>query len=138
MNFSEILLRVVLAIGGAFALYTGFDFAAGGMQSLQLQGEAPTFTITDPAGFYERDSHSRFLGGVWMGVGLVFLSAAGWLQTVKPALIACIGFIFLGGLARFTTPEMHVLFEPAVIGSLTAELMGMPLLYLWVTRTRAA
>lgn len=137
MSISEIVLRGVLVFGGAFVVFTGIDFAFGGIISLGLEGKALPASIAAVEGFHERDSHTRFLGGVWLGVGLVFLAAAVRLQALKSALLASIALIFIGGLARFTTGAPEVLVEPAIAVSLGLELIGMPVLYYWVSRVRA-
>jgi len=138
MPMNEVILRIVLVIGGAFAAFTGFDFAVGGIRSLGLEGPVLSLTATDPHGLDVRDSHARFLGGVWMTVGLVFLASAARLHALKVALLACTVMIFIGGVSRFSTGVPEVLFEPAIIGSLTAELIGMPILFYWVWNTRRA
>lgn len=136
MPAHEIALRVVLVLGGAFIVATGIDFAAGGIASLGIEGPRDFFTVTNQHAFDVRDNHTRFIGGVWLGVGLVFLAAAAWLQALKPALLACIGFIFLGGLARLGTQQFDLVLGPEIVPSLAAELIGMPLLFLWVWRTK--
>jgi hypothetical protein len=40
----------------------------------------------------------------------------------------------VGGLARFTAMRPDIVFGPDIVGSLVAELVGMPLLWLWVSR----
>jgi hypothetical protein len=138
MTSNEAVLRAALAIAGGFIVFTGLDFTVGGIASLGWQGTRPFFEITDVTAFHERDSHVRFLGGLWLGIGLIFAASAVKLRALTPVLLACIALIFLGGLARFTTGEPHVLFGPAIAGSLAAELIGMPVLFYWVGRVSAA
>lgn len=138
MPLSEIILRVVLVVGGAFAVFTGFDFAVGGIRSLGLEGPVLSLTTTDSHALDLRDSHARFLGGVWLTVGLVFMASAVRLQSLRVALLASTVMIFMGGVARFSTYAPEVLFDPAIMGSLTAELIGMPVLFYWVWNTRRA
>ena len=128
---NEIVLRFVVAVGGAFAVFTGADFA--------LHGIAPAganfLTVTDQQAFDARDSHTRFLGGIWLGVGLVFIAASVWFASLKTALLASIALIFVGGLARATAMQTIFALVPETAGSLAVELIGMPLLALWVWRT---
>jgi hypothetical protein len=138
MPINEVILRVVLAVAGAFVVFTGFDFAVGGIRSLGLEGPVLSLTATDPHALDLRDSHTRFLGGVWLTVGLVFLASAARLHALKVALLASTVMIFIGGVARFSTGVPEVLFDPALIGSLTAELIGMPVLFYWVWNTARA
>jgi len=132
MPFSEIALRVVLAFAGAFVVATGIDFAVGGIASLGIEGPRDFFTVTNQHAFEVRDNHTRFIGGVWLGVGLVLLTAAVWLKALKPALLACIVLIFIGGIARFSAQRIDLVLGPEIVGSLIAELVGMPVLFLWV------
>jgi len=138
MPINEIILRIVLVIGGAFAVFTGFDFAAGGIRSLGLEGPVLSLTAPDPHALDARDSHTRFLGGVWLTVGLVFIASAIRLQALRVALLASTVMIFMGGVARFTTYAPEVLLDPAITGALTAELIGMPVLFFWVWNARRA
>lgn len=136
MPIHEIALRAVLMLGGAFIVATGFDFAVGGIASLDFEGPRDFFTVTNQHAFDVRDNHTRFIGGVWLGVGLVFISSALFLQALKPALYASIALIFLGGLARFSAQQIDLVFSPEIAPSLAAELIGMPLLWLWVRQTK--
>jgi hypothetical protein len=139
MPAQEIALRVVLVLGGAFIIATGLDFVLGGIASL-FEGPRDFFTVTNQHAFDVRDSHVRFIGGVWLSLGLVFVAAAAWFAALKPALLSCIVFIFIGGLARLSTQQFDLLFGPEIAPSLAAELIGMPLLFLWarLTKPRAA
>jgi hypothetical protein len=138
MPTNEIALRIILVVGGAFAVFTGFDFAAGGIRSLGLEGPVLSLTATDSHALDARDSHTRFLGGVWLTVGLVFIASALRLQALRVALLAAIVMIFVGGVSRFSTYAPQILFDPAISGALVAELIGMPILFFWVWNTRRA
>jgi hypothetical protein len=138
MALGEVLLRVVLVVAGAFIVFTGADFALGGIVSLGLEHPPLAVTFEDEHAFHVRDSHTRFIGAVWLGVGLVFLASVVRLQALKTALLACVVFIFIGGLARFSAGHPEILFSSAVLPSLLLELVGMPVLFYWVSRTRTA
>lgn len=128
-------LRAVLAAVGLFIAYTGVDNAFGGIASLGFQSGTEFFTVTDDASFAVRDSNVRFLGGLWTGMGLLFVAGAVWLRALKPAVCAAIALVFVGGLARFTSMNTGPLFGGVLTGSLIAELAVMPLLLLWTLRT---
>ena len=132
-----LMLRVVLAAAGAFILFTGVNVGLGGIATLGLQGSRDFFTVTDPAAFAAQDSHVRFFGGLWLGVGLVFAAGAVRPRTLRSALLLCCGLIFVGGLARFSALQPQVMFGPQLAGSVVAELLGMPLLAVWVARLRS-
>ncbi len=140
MAVGESLLRLVLVLGGGFILLTGVDVGLGGITTLGLMGPKDFVTIADPHAFSVHDSHVRFLGGLWIGVGLAFLGGAIWLQSFKPALYLAYAAIFVGGLARLTSQPQDILFAGEIAGSLAAELIGMPLLFVWTwfTHRRAA
>lgn len=137
MSAQQIALRIVLALGGAFIVATGIDFAAGGIASLGIQGPRDFFSVTNQHAFDVRDNHTRFIGGVWLSVGLVFLAAAIWLTALKQALLASIVFIFIGGLSRFSAGQFDLVLGPEIAPSLALELIGMPLLFLWVYATKS-
>ncbi|WP_310541797.1 DUF4345 domain-containing protein [Phenylobacterium sp.] len=132
-----LLLRAVLALVGAFILYTGVNVALGGMATLGLQGSRDFFTVTDVGAFRAQDSHIRFFGGLWLAVGLVFAAGAARPHALRATLMFCCGLIFVGGLARFSALQPEVMFGPQLLGSVAAELIGMPLLALWLRALRA-
>lgn len=132
----ELALRITLSLAGAFIVFTGVNIGLGGMATLGLMGSRDFFAVTDGAAFHVQDSHVRFLGGLWLGVGLIFLASAMRLQALKPTLLVCCTLVFVGGLARFSAMQFDVLFGPRLIGSLAAELLGMPALYIWILATK--
>lgn len=127
-------LRVVLLLAGAFIVFTGLNIALGGIPTLGWQGQTAFFQVTDGTAYLAQDSHVRFLGGLWTAVGIFFMVAARKPSAHKPALVLAYAAIFLGGMARFSQLEFGTLFGPDIVGSLAAELIGMPLLWLWTRR----
>jgi Domain of unknown function (DUF4345) len=127
-------LRVALGLLSAGFLYTGIDNAFGGVMTLGLQGLRDFAQISDPVQFAIRDSHVRFLGGVYMlmgvAVGLSAIQLRRFHDALRLALIAAVA----GGLARFTQLDLSVTFGPGVLVPLLAELVLMPLLYVWAER----
>lgn len=135
MNRSSIALRAALAVAGFAVIVTGIDNAFGGIASLGFQSGRDFFTVTDQAAFAVRDSNVRFLGGLWIGVGMVFLAGALWLRALKPAVCAALALVAIGGLARFTAAGPFPV--DTLGGALVAELAIMPLLLWWTLRTPA-
>ena len=133
-SISPIALRVVLVLGGLFIVFTGINVGFGGMATLGLQGASDFFQVTSEPAYLAQDSHVRFLGGLWLGVGLLFLVSVFDLPRFRPLLNLAFALIFIGGLMRFTMMRPDILFGPDIAGSLAAELVGMPLLYLWLSR----
>lgn len=131
---SLIALRIVLLLAGAFTAYAGFNKAFGGIHTLGWQGESRFVEVTNEHAFLVQDSHLRFLAGVYSALGLLFLAAAVDPRRFRGALrVACV-LIFLGGLARLTQMRADVTFGPDLMGSMIAELVGMALLYVWVSK----
>lgn len=128
-------LRVMLVLAGAFIVFTGLNVALGGIPTLGWQGQTAFLEVTDSAAYSAQDSHVRFLGGLWTAVGLLFIVAARSPAAYRSALLFAYVAIFLGGLARLSQLDLDTLFGPDIVGSLAAELIGMPLLFLWTRRT---
>lgn len=75
-NAGRIGLRVVLVLAGTSILLTCINVAFGGIRTLGWQGERMFFDVTNQSAFLAQDSHVRFLGGLWLGVGLFFIVAS--------------------------------------------------------------
>ena len=125
-------LRIVLVIAGLAIATTGIDVGFGGIATLGWQGSATFVAATDPAAYAVHDSHVRFLGGVWLALGLAVAFAARDPRRYRAQLKMAFALVFAGGLARIGQFDAAVLFGPDIIGSLVAEIVGMPLLYLWL------
>lgn len=134
MAFSETAFRTVLLAVGLVIVWTGINVGLGGIATLGLQGPTDFVAVTDPQAFAAQDSHVRFLGGLWLGVGLLLAAAAWRLRALKPAVQVALVLIVIGGLARFSALRPDVLFGPQIVGSFLAEVALMPLLLLWSTR----
>lgn len=132
---STVLLRLVLAAAGGFIVFTGVNIGFGGMRSLGRLGSNQFLTVTDSTAFAVQDSHVRFVGGVWLALGLTFMAGAVRLASLRKLLLFGCGLIFLGGFARFSSGDLGSLVSPRLIGSLGAELIGMPVLALWIWRS---
>ncbi len=132
---NAIALRVVLILAGLIIIFTGVNTAFGGMLTLGWQGQTTFFEVTDQHSYLVQDSHIRFLGGLWMGMGLLFIFAARNVERHQNVLKFALVLIFLGGLARFSQMQLDITFGKEIVGSLVAELVGMPLLYFWLSRT---
>lgn len=132
---NAIALRVVLILAGLIIIFTGVNTAFGGMLTLGWQGQTTFFEVTDQHSYLVQDSHIRFLGGLWMGIGLLFIFAARNVERHQNVLKFALVLIFLGGLARFSQMQLDITFGKEIVGSLVAELVGMPLLYFWLSRT---
>jgi Domain of unknown function (DUF4345) len=125
---SDAAIRSGLAVLGALSVYVSADTVFGGVATLGLQGPTDFFTVTDSAAFAVRDSHVRFLGAVWLGVGVVFMAGAVWLRGMRDALMLACALAFVGGLARFTSMSPDELFASGLGVPLIIELVVLPAL----------
>lgn len=128
-------LRLVLALAGVGIVLLGIDNAAGGIATLGWQVSPDFFSIDDSHAFAVRDSHARFLGGVWLAMGIVFVAAALRPMPLARTVPVLCGAIFFGGLLRFTqVQDLPVLISGDILPSLALELILFPLIGLWTVR----
>jgi len=133
-RLGDLALRIVLALSGGFTVYAGLNKALGGIRTLGWQGEPRYFEVTDEMAFLVQDSHVRFLAGVYTATGLIFLLGAIDPRRFRtPVGVAC-ALILLGGLARLSQMRPEVTFGPALLFSMVAELVLMPVLWWWTAR----
>lgn len=131
-NISSLGLQVVLVLAGVVVCITGINLAFGGIRTLGWQGAFDFIQIIDERRFLAQDSHIRFLGGVWLSIGLLFIIGAANINKFQAALKFAIIATFIGGLARLSQTNLDVTFSADIIGSWLAEVVGMPLLYFWL------
>jgi len=134
VTHNERLFRVVIFLLGLVVLWTGVNVGFGGIATLGLQGPTDFVAAIDADAYAAHDSHVRFLGGLWLGVGLLFVAGAWRLRVFKPAVQTALALTVVGGLARFSALRPDVQFGPQILGSFIAEVALMPLLLLWSTR----
>jgi hypothetical protein len=118
MTLSNMLLRLVLLLGGAYIVFAATDFAAGGIISLGLIEPKLAPTIADVPGFD-------------------ILASAIWFQRLRVTLLAITFMMFAGGVARFSTGHPDILFGPHVLGGLALEIIAMPILFYWIWHSEA-
>jgi len=133
LTLSERAFRAAIFILGLVALWTGANVALGGIATLGLQGPTDFVAAVRVDACAAHDSHVRFLGGLWLGVGLLFLAGAWKLRPLKPAIQTALVLTIIGGLARFSALRFDVQFGPDILGSFLAEVILMPLLLWWST-----
>ena len=133
-SLSSWTLRVVLALVGVGFIYTGIDNAFGGIMTLGWQGLRDFAQVANPDQYLIRDSHVRFLGGVYLLMGVVTALSATRPAKFKAMVQLILIAVFAGGLARFSQMDLSVTFGPGVLVPLVIELAIIPLLYIWVSR----
>ncbi len=134
-NRLNILLRIVLAVVGALVIFLGLNVGIGGIPTLGWQGPSDFINVTIEHLFAAQNSHVRFLGGFWLGGGLILLAAAMALGKFKSAAITVCAMAFVGGIIRVIGADTSVLFSAAIAPSLGFELVGFPLLAVWIYRS---
>jgi hypothetical protein len=134
---SKTAFRVVLVALGAISAFVALNVALGGLHTLGWQGPTDYVQVIDPDGFSVRDSHARFYGGVYAGIAALLVIAARDIAKYRQTLSFVFGIIFLGGLARISQSEPSVMFGPDLLVSSVVELVGMPLLLIWLRRLTA-
>ena len=96
-----VVLRILLAIMGVVIIWLGLNIGLGGIATLGWQGPSDFFTITNKAAFHVQDNHVRFIGGVWLGVGMFFIAGAILLHQLSSVLKALVHGVY----RRFSAPE---------------------------------
>lgn len=134
---SFMVLRFLLALCGAGIVFLGLNVGFGGIATLGWQGPTDFVAAVDGAAFAVQDSHVRFLGGVWLGVGGLFLLGALVFRKFTSVLIALCGLIFVGGFVRMSAFDPALLFGADIGPSLFAELIIFPGLALWIWRAQS-
>jgi hypothetical protein len=136
MHPARLALRAALALCGAAIVFLGLNVGLGGIETLGWQGGGEFIAVTDAGAYAIRDSHIRFIGGVWLGVGLAFLAGALLFDRLRTALIVLCGLVFVGGLTRLAGGDAALVTSAAIMPSLVLELVLFPLLGLWIVKGR--
>jgi len=131
----SIALRVLLIVLGVLNLLIGINVGFGGILTLGLQGQTKFFEIINEHGYLVQDSHIRFFGGLFGGIGLFLILASTNLRKYQMALNLVFAVIFIGGLARFTMLRADIVFGREIVVSLFVELVMMPIFYIWLSKT---
>lgn len=126
------LLNLVVVIVGAAIVFLGLNIGLGGIKTLGWQSTRDFVAITDAATFHAQDSHIRFIGGVWFGVGAAFIIGGFAMRMFRPTLVILCVMIAIAGLFRLSGMDSGVIFTVEVAPSLAFELLGFPLLAWWL------
>lgn len=132
-----VVLRLILALCGAGIVFLGLNVGFGGIATLGWQGSPDFVVATDAYAYSVQDSHVRFLAGVWLGVGGLFLFGALLFKWLTSVLMVLCGLIFVGGLVRMSAFDSTPLLSGDIAPSLFAELFIFPGLALWIARAQA-
>jgi len=127
-------IRILFIVLGLINIFLGINVAFGGILTLGWQGTTDFVEITDEYVFQLHDSHIRFFGGLYIGIGAFLILGSTNLHKYYTPLTLMLVLMFVGGLARLTMMRPDIIFGPDIIGSLLAELVLMPILIVWLTR----
>ena len=128
-------LSITLAGLGVISATVALNVAFGGLRTLGLQGPTDFVRIANEDAFLIRDSHAHYYGGVYLALGLFLVYASTNVARFRQALYVIFAMIFAGGVARLTQFEPGVTFGHDLLVSTAIELVGVPLLALWVARS---
>ena len=132
----SVTLRIVLVVAGLVMVVLGLNVGLGGIRTLGLQVPGEFFQVTDAASFANQDSHVRFLGGFWLGAGILMATGALYFRRMQSLLVAICAMAFLGGAMRLTAHDPSIVLGASLLPSALAELVGFPLLAIWISRQR--
>ena len=119
-------LQIATAILAAVPILTG-AFAMMGVDD-------PLFSSLGLPKDATLDSQLRFLGGVWMGLGLAAAALILRIEKQTDLFRALWGMIFLGGVGRLLSLMMVGVPWPPFIGFTVLEVVGAPLFVWWQSR----
>ena len=69
-SISSKVFRTLLIVLGALNIFIGINIGFGGILTLGWQGQTKFLEVTNEYGYLMQDSHIRYFGGLYVGVGL--------------------------------------------------------------------
>jgi len=126
------IFQIVVYIFAAIALITGASDLIQGVASQKA------FGATMPAeGLPIVDNIFRFFSGLWFGVGILFILFVRDLDRYKPAMIALLSIVVLGGFGRIISIVQYGMPDNSsastmVLVGLLAEVVISPILLWWL------
>jgi len=128
------IFKIIIYTFAAIALITGASDLLQGLDSQRSYGA----TLTEQ-GYADPMVNNvfRFFSGLWFGTGVLFILFIRDIDRYKPAMIALLSIVVIGGLGRvlsivqFGMPEDSAGFTLVIMG-LIAEIVMSPLLIGWL------
>lgn len=128
------VFTILCYVFAAIALITGAsDFVQGLASQKDFGANLTEAGFTDPM----TDNVFRFFAGIWFGVGVFFILFIRDLERYKPAMMALLGIVILGGLGRvlsiwqYGLPE-HPMGLTIIAAGLLAEVVLSPIMLWWL------
>lgn len=125
---SKKALQIVLAVLGLIPIVTGSLSIVLGVSALRVVGG---FITSEMSSNIVLDSEIRFLGAVWLGVGVLVYWTIPSIDKQTTLFRLLMGTIFLGGIGRSLSAFLIGTPPTLFIAIIVLELIGMPLLMLW-------
>ena len=120
-----------LLLQGAVAIASLVPLTMGGLSILRcadlLKGMDPPFPV-------DLDSHYRYLSGLLLGIGLVFLASIPRIERRRTVFLTLGAVILVGGLARLWSLVDAGVPSAGHRFGLVMELVAVPLIVLWQGR----
>jgi len=129
------LLKIAVFVSGVLLIVIGGGVGLGGFRTLGLQIPTDFITVTNQPVFDVQDNHTRYLGGFFFMAGLVIAYGAFRLDTMRETLIALHIMIAGAAVFRFLGGDANPL-SSELLPSLMAEIVVVPLLAIWLWRTK--
>ncbi len=123
---SRVLLQICTAVLALVPISTGIITMRGVRDPLYRPLHLPEVPVLD--------SNLRFLGGVWLGVGLALLWTVPAIEQQGTLFRWLWGAVFLGGVGRLLSWLIIGAPPPSYIGFLLLEIVGAPLFIYWQSR----
>lgn len=114
------ILQAVVAVACLVPLSAG---SSGVLRGAEWLAHAPVAT--------DLDSHFRYISGIFLGVGVAFVSCVPAIETKGARLRMLVGFVVLGGLARLLSLVEVGVPSAGMKFGLAMELGVTPLIALW-------
>ena len=134
---STYLLKSIIGLTGIIIMFMGINIGFGGIETLGWQISPDFVSVNNATQYAIQDNHIRFIGGVWFGIGAVFLLGTVAMKQVQTVLVTSCYIIAVAGLFRLSALDPNLILSIAIAPSITLEIIGFPLLAWWINSNSA-
>jgi hypothetical protein len=128
-------IATFLKVVASVPILVGILHLVLGLQADVLLGaRLPASVIADPA----MDSQNRFYGVAFMLYGVVLFVGGSDLRRYLPVVRSALWIFFAAGVARLVSILLYGFPPPLVMTLLLVEVVGTPVLLLWLARSTLA